>query len=138
MSRGFLTHFTSHPSLLDVFLWRHTWHYPYLQPFYFRWRREKAAERKKLEALGLLPKTEEYSPAKNKQVTTKNNLSGTRDMLTEENMPPPRNLAISMYWPNTVFNCYCRITCCIDIFKTMEILKKCYLIQKRFKMFDCN
>ncbi len=35
---------------------------------YIRWRREKAAERKKLEALGLLPKSEEYSPAKNKQV----------------------------------------------------------------------
>ncbi len=33
---------------------------------YIRWRREKAAERKKLEALGLLPP--EDSPAKNKQV----------------------------------------------------------------------
>ena len=24
---GFLSHFSSHPSLLDIFLWRHTWHF---------------------------------------------------------------------------------------------------------------
>ena len=25
--RGFLSHYSSHPSFSDVFLWRHTWHY---------------------------------------------------------------------------------------------------------------
>ena len=32
-----------------------------------RWRREKEAEKKRLQSLGLLPKTEEFVPAKNAQ-----------------------------------------------------------------------
>ena len=28
--RGFFTHFYSQPSFLDIFLWRHTWHFPAL------------------------------------------------------------------------------------------------------------
>ncbi len=29
--RCFLSHFSFHPSFLNVFLWRHTWHFPVLQ-----------------------------------------------------------------------------------------------------------
>ncbi len=32
LAAGFVSHFSLNPSILNVFLWRHTWHFPALQP----------------------------------------------------------------------------------------------------------
>ena len=41
----FLSHLSSHPSFLDVFLWHHTWHFPYLHKPIKRQRHDKIISR---------------------------------------------------------------------------------------------